>query len=372
MVNALKRLDKKFLIIAGLIICLPIFIIIFLAIIQGCGNTKVSHEQYEKNMISALEKYIKDTNKIPTEENELLTVKLSTLIDKEYIKSPEKLLDDSTCDGSVSVRRNGSIVENNNGGFLNYTVSLECKEYSTTHLVDKIIEENLVTEDSGLYHDGEGYIFKGNKVKNYITFFGNNYRIMSIDKDGVLKLVKIEPEATNRIWDNKFNVETNRASGKNIYEDSTLLEFLLSDYTNTKKISTKAKHHVVAYDACIGKRNGNNYSIDSSIDCSDILENQVISLLSVSDYAKASLDQDCTNLRSRSCNNYNYLYGVASTTWTLNASLDNTYEVIYLSDGLMEVQNANTYSEYNIVIYIDGNELYTSGNGSVNNPYVIE
>lgn len=371
MIDALKKMDKKFLIIAGLIICLPIIIIMFLAIIQGCGNRKVSPEKYEEKMISALEKYIEDADKTPKKEGEILTVKLSTLVDKEYIKSTEDLLDDSTCKGSVSVRRNGASVESTKGGYLNYTVNLECKEYKTTHLVDKL-KENIVTEESGLYQDGEVYIFKGNKVKNYINFFGYVYRIVSIDKDGVLKLVKSESEGTGRIWDNKYNTETNSSSGKNIYKDSVILESLLDDYANDRKIDSSARKHIVAYNSCIGKRSNINYSIDSSLDCSENLENQVISLLNVSDYAKASLDSECKDLNSYSCDNYNYLSGVADSTWTLNTSSDNTYEVIYLSNGIMDVQNANVRDYYNIVIYIDGNELYTSGDGSEKNPYVIE
>ena len=195
---------------------------------------------------------------------------------------------------------------------------------------------------------------------------------MSIDKDGILKLVKEQPEGTNRIWDNKYNIETNRSSGINIYKDSMIKEYLLNDYLNTKKISTKAKKQIVAHDACVGKRNSNNFAIDSSLDCSEKLEKQLVSLISISDYAKASLDQNCTNLRSFSCNNYNYLYGVVSSTWTLNSTLDNSYESLYLADGLMETQNANTYSEYNLVIYISGDVLYTTGNGTSNNPYVIQ
>ena len=47
MLEALKKLDKKFLIIAGCIILLPILIIIFLAIIQGC-NRNITYENYEQ------------------------------------------------------------------------------------------------------------------------------------------------------------------------------------------------------------------------------------------------------------------------------------------------------------------------------------
>lgn len=371
MVNALKKMDKKFLIFAGIIIFLPLLIIVFLAVVQGCGNSKISYESYETKMLSAGERYAEETNKVPTDEGELLTVKLSTLVDKGYIKSTEKLLDDSTCDGSISIRRNGSSLEENEGGYLNYIVDLNCKEYKTVHLVDKL-KENVVTEESGLYEVENGYIFKGDKVDNYLRFYGNIYRIISIDENGILKLVKNESEVTNKIWDNKFNVETNRSSGKNIYKDSKILEVLHNDYFNEKKLNLDARKHVVAYDVCIGKRNSNNYSIDSKLDCSEKLEKQIISLMNISDFANASLDVDCKSLDSRACVNYNYLYGTASSTWTLNASLDNSYDILFLADGIMLTQVANTYSEYNIVIYIDGNQMYTTGNGSSNNPYVIE
>ena len=371
MLSSLKKLDKKFLIMAGSIICLPIIILVFLAIMQGCTNKKITYDKYEIKMIEAMEKYIKNSDKVPTKEGEVVTAKLSTLVKKDYIKSTEELLDDSTCEGSVTVRRNGSSVEMTNGGYLNYVVDLECDDYSTTSLVDKITEK-VVTEESGLYEEGQAYIFKGNKVNNYINFFGHSYRIVSIDKDGILKLVKSEPEMTNRIWDNKYNVETNRNSGKSIYKDSKILAYLLEDYKNTKKISTKAKQYVMAYDVCIGKRNNTNYAIDSELDCSEKLEKQIISLLNVSDYAKASLDPDCVDLKSLSCNNYNYLYNIVPSTWTLNTSLDNSYDVLYLSNGIMHVQSANSTNEYNIVIYIDGNQTYTKGIGSENDPYVYE
>ena len=56
----------------------------------------------------------------------------------------------------------------------------------------------------------------------------------------------------------------------------------------------------------------------------------------------------------------------------MNGSLDNTYDVLFLADGVMLTQTANTYNEYSIVIYIDGNRIYTSGSGSSNDPYVVE
>ena len=369
MVETLKKIDKKFLIIAGCIILLPILIIIFFAIMQGC-NRNVTYEKYEEKMINAAEKYINSQDKIPTSEGDTIEIKLDDLIDGSYIKSPEELLSDDSCKGQVKVRRNGSSIESNGEGFLNFTVDLTCDDYKTVHLVDKV-KENIVTEESGLHLVGEDYIFRGNKVNNYITLYDINYRIMSIDKDGIMKLIKAEPETTSRIWDNKFNSDVNYSYGKNIYKDSAILSYLISDYENPKKISKSTKQKIVAYDVCIGKRSGTDYSINKELDCSEVLENQVVSLINASDFAMASTDPDCNSTVSRSCKNYNYLSNVAPSGWTMNVVTENTYEVFYISDGLLNHQNANSYIEYNMVIYIDGNELYTEGTGSANSPYII-
>lgn len=371
MVDALKKMDKKFLIIAGLILFLPIVFIIFLVIIQGCDGGKTTHENYENKMITAAGKYLKSEKKEPITEGEVVKVKLSKLIDSGYIKSTEKALDDESCDGSVVVRRNGASVDSNNGGYLNYTVSLECDKYKTVTLNSKI-EENVVTEGSGLYETSEGYIFKGNKVNNYINFYGVNYRIMSIDNSGILKLIKSEPEIISRIWDNKYNIEADHSYGKNLYKDSSILTYLLNDYNNVKKFSVDAKKHMVAYDACVGKRPIGDNSINRATDCSEKLENQFISLLNVSDYAMASSDENCTTVSAKSCNNYNYLSGVASSGWTMNVVSDNTYDVYYIANGIAEAQTANSYSEYNLVIYMDGNEKYIEGAGTETSPYIIK
>ena len=368
MVDALKKLDKKFLIIAGCLIFIPIILIIFLAIIQSCSNSKMSYESYESRMIKAAEKYLK--NDVPTDESEYVIIDLETLISNGYIKSYGKALKD-TCTGNVTVRRNGSSIETNNGGFLNYIVNLECENYKTIHLVDKITSD-VVDSESGLYLIGDEYVFRGNKVNNRINLFGQSYRIMSIDKDGIVKLIKSEPQNTSRLWDNKFNTEVNSSYGKNIYKDSAILTYLLNDYSNSKIISKKAKEHIVAYDACIGKKSQNDYSISKEKDCQEKSEKQVVSLINISDYAIASTDPECNSTNSRSCRNYNYLSNIATSTWTLNTVSENTYDVFVISDGLQKYQPANLYNEYNLVIYIDGNELYNGGTGTENNPYVIK
>jgi len=371
MVETLKKVDKKFLGIACFIILLPILILIFLAIVQACGNRKMSYESYEKNMIKSASKYFSKENKIPINESSVSSISLKKLVDLGYIKSPSKALKDSSCTGKVSVRRNGESIDTNNGGFLNYIVDLKCDDYNTVHLIDKITSE-VVTSESGLYKVGEEYIFKGDKVNNYINFFGQDYRIMSIDSSGIIKLIKVESESNSRLWDNKYNIEVNQSYGKTIYKDSSILNNLVNDYKNSKKISSSAKEHIVAYNTCIGKRNTKDYSISKALDCSEVLENQMVSLMNVSDFAMASTDPDCNSIISRSCRNYNYLSSIASSTWTPNTVSENTYEVFYITGGIVRYQNANLYNEYNLVIYIDGNELYISGNGTKTDPYILK
>ena len=370
MVEAIKKIDKKILIIAGVIVLAPILIIVFLAIIQGCSNSKITPEKYEKKMIEAAEKYFKDKNTLPDSESENNTVDLSVLVEEGYIKSTEKLIRDNTCNGRVSVRRNG-LVDEENEGYLNYTVKLECDKYKTNSLTNSIMND-LTTEGSGLYKQENGYLFKGDEVDNYLTLFDDNYRIISIDSEGIIKLVKVDAESPDRYWDVKYNADTGMSSGKNIYEDSQMRKYLIDIYNNTKKTSEDLKQHIVSKDICVGSRDVTNFAINEDSECSNILNNQVISLLGVTDYAKASLDPDCIDLTSKSCRNYNYMRHLFSETWTSIPVSSNSYEVYYIYNGLVRYQSANKYASYNTVIYIDGDEIIDSGNGSKNSPYVIE
>lgn len=371
MLEALKKIDKKLLIFTGCIVLLPVVIIIFMAIMQGCSNLKITPEEYENKMINAAEKYFEDNDKLPKEERATATVKLSKLIEKEYIKDTKKLLDDDTCKGEVVARLNGSTIEENNGGFINYTVKLECKNYKTETLKGLLMND-LTTTESGLYKQGNDYIFKGEDVDNYISFYGQDYRIVSVDENGYVKLLKSLSEASNYAWDSKFNLEVNNSYGKNIYKDSEILKQLINDYNSTRKISSTAKKHIVSYDVCSDARNIDDYSITYDNNCTNVLKNQVISLLDVEDFAKASLDPDCVDLSSKTCRNYNYLKDLNLNTWTVVPVANNSYEVYYITTSSVKRQEANRYNAYNIVIYIDGNEKINSGSGTKENPYIIK
>jgi len=371
MLNALKRMDKKFLIMVGIIIGLPIFVIIFLGIFQGCSNSKITYEEYEQKMKNVAKTYLSETELKKMEEGETIDIELDELIKSNNIKSPEKLLGDSTCTGNVVVRKNGSTIKQNEGGFFNYIVSLNCDNYKTSTLKDTLMK-NIVSSDAGLYTDGDNYVFKGQNVDNYISFYGTEYRIMGIDKNGIVKLIKSESESLNKYWDIKYNTETASNSGKNIYKDSDILQEMIKIYLDIKNFKTSAKTRIVSQDLCVDARTINDFSKTKKAECNILLEDQVVSLIDVEDFSNASLDPECYDIKSKSCRNYNYLNKLHLNTWTYTAVSNNTYEVYYLSNGIINEEEANKYLPLNLVIYIDGNETYKSGDGSKSNPFILE
>lgn len=370
MINALKKMDKKILIIASVIILLPVLLIIFLAIIQGCSNSKITYEKYEEKMISAMKEYVEKNDKTPNKEGEFVTIELSDLVDDNYIGSSEDLLGDSTCKGIVTVRRNGAVIEENDGGYLNYTVSLECDNYKTETLRDSLLKQ-VVTTGNGLYQQEDGYIFKGDNVNNYITFYDKNYRIIGMDTNGIIKLLNVDIISETEYWDDKYNTEVEDYSGKNIYSDSYILKRLLEDYNNNDIISKDQRKKIITQDICIDSRSKTDKSLNFKVSCENVLENQVVSLMNVLDYANASLDLECNSIDSMSCNNYNYLQELNLRTWTLNSVIDNTYEVYFIGGGVVRSQKASKYFNYNMIIYIDGNEKII-GEGKQNDPYTIK
>ena len=370
MFQALKGVSKSALILLIMVVGLPILIIIILALLQSCTN-KSSYDKYEDKMITAANKYFTKKDLLPESPGESEMVTLDTLVTGEYIKSPEKALKDTNCEGYVVARKNGDVEQLSLTGKVEYNVYLKCDDYKSNTLYENIMTD-LTTSGSGLYKDSKYYVYKGEDVKNYLKFYGKTYRIMSVDENQVVKLLSVNDGNYTRPWDDKYNIEVENSYGKTIYKDSFILKMLLDDYGTDRIISKEARQHIVSYDVCIGKRDRYDTSISWDIDCSEKLTNQVVSLMSVSDYARASLDPDCNSIEERSCGNYNYLYDAISNTWTTNAVMDSSYEVFYINSGTAQVGYASDYNPYNMVIYIDGNELVNSGSGSETDPYIIE
>ena len=363
MVDALKSIDKKYLMIIGGIFGILLLVIIVLASMKGCSGPSKNYQSAESKMVKAAKEYFKEKG-LP-ENGKSKEVSVTELSGSGKMKKLDKILSDKTCDGKVTIY-------NNNDNYL-VVPHLECSEYKTKHLKDKIIEDSEVInpEDpykSGLYKMDDKYVFRGKNPNNYVSFGGLIWRIIDIDKDGTIRVIKVEPEKNKSVWDNKYNVEVNKNYGINDYKNSVLLERLNSEYSKFKK---ESKKHLSSFNVCIGKRNPTDIGIDYNIDCSEILENQYISVINVSDYSRPSLDEHCDSIVAGACTNYNYMLYVTGNTWTVSTKKDSTYNAIMITGGVGASDTAKTSSSYNWVVAFRGDELYTQGDGSANNPYLI-
>ena len=61
------------------------------------------------------------------------------------------------------------------------------------------LKKNIVTFGSGLYKVKDGYIYKGNDINNYLEYSGYLFRVLSIDKDGNIKVIT-DDSLTNLAW----------------------------------------------------------------------------------------------------------------------------------------------------------------------------
>lgn len=364
MLEKIKEIDKKFLIAVGALFAFVVLLIVAFSVMKLMSGPGTNYAKLEEKLKKAAKNYLEDNpNQAPVEDTNI-TLNSDTLITEGYLKELDKYVKD-TCDGSVLVM--------NNGGYYLYLPSLECTEYKTEHLAAKIIDEQLVANstnpyESGLYEVNDELIFKGKNVNNYVQFGGLVWRIVKIDANGNLRLIKNSPERSKKMWDNKYNVELKKSYGINDYEHSNLVEVLNTSY---EEVSEKNKVHIIPHEVCVGKRAKNNREISYDVDCAETIDGQYISVVNTLDFPMASLDENCTSVGAGACTNYNYLHGVISTSWTSIATSDNTYEVFNTSGGYYNVLPAKNTLHYNWIIYVSGQEPYISGTGTQEDPYVI-
>lgn len=365
MSEKLKQIDKKYIIIFGAIVGIIIFVIILMIVLKALSGPGKNYDKLESKLVSAAQDYLKENSEFIPEEGTSTVIDADTLISAKNLKDLSKYVDD-TCTASVRVM--------NNGGKSLYLPDLQCSEYKTTHLKEKLIDDQLVVDsddpyESGLYESEGEYIFKGKNVNNYVSFGGLVWRIMKIDENGNLRLIKNTAEKNKKLWDNKYNVSVKKNYGINDYKNSFILERLNDSYA---EVNEKNKAHLIPHDVCVGKRAIDDMSISYSVDCTEMLEGQYISLINTLDYPMASLDENCKNVGDGACSNYNYLKDVISTSWTSIGVADNSYEVFYISSGYVSYLNSNKNNNFSWIVYLSGEELYKGGSGTEEDPYVIE
>ncbi len=342
--------------------------ILLLFIISSCTKKEYTYEKLEEKMLSVSKDYFKNhKNELP-EENKQVSLTLKKMINDNYIDELEKLFKNEkvSCSGNVTV-------SNNNGNYI-YSPYLDCgKDYKSTYLKDKIIEDTSVTQGVGLYKTGNTYIMKGEVDNNYVQFAGQLFRILRINEDGTIRL--FQNEGINQIvWDNRFNPDMLYKSGINEFEYNSLnsrIKDSLEEYYNNESVWKKEDlAYVTKQDLCVGKRSSADTKKDGSLECSKTIKDQYFGLLTVSEYLQASLDTNCDKTTSKSCSNYNWLSAFKDNIWTITANSETTSDIFCLTKTISTYM-ASSYASMNIVINISDKAIYEKGDGTLENPYIF-
>ena len=394
-------MDKKMMKYLAIFMIVLVAIVI-LALITNfiSGGAKYSYETIEKKMVSAAKKYVKEMPGIidGATPNSSTTISALVLEDKGYISELSSLAkDDVICSGEV-------IVFKTLEGVVDYAPNLRCgNKYESVTLANQVIKDNGGGNftGSGLYQKVDGkfvtdyydlsnssssdsfeYVFRGDKVNNYVKIDENIYRIVAIDENNNLLLIFTSYLQKTVPWDNRYNSEINRDQGINDYEKngikSRAMEAVESFYDKTSTLlnkegySDKTEHLLVGLDLCTGKRSETTTDISGKTECSNVLYDQSVGLLPAYYYMGASLDENCTTVTSRGCGNYNYLADFNDFWWLLTANSEYSNEAYNVERKVVKSSTCSNKSGIRPIIKMGSRVLYSSGDGSLANPYVVK
>ncbi|MCI9063823.1 MAG: hypothetical protein HFJ17_04405 [Clostridia bacterium] len=321
---------------------------------------------------------LEEGNQLKVGESTILTVKV------EYLKGVE--LEEENMTANVTVTLEYSQLNVNDEG-------IAIPPFPATDLAN-----NIVTTGDGLYTNGDNrYVYKGANPNNYIEFNNELWRIIALESDGTLKIVKND-SIGNRAWDSTGYRTTGYCSlggaptyGCNAWMKGTFIynqqsaqvdknaeinTYLNGEYYNSLNLNSKML--IVEHNFDVGFVTDNNSNLVSQVaeEKSKIWSGN-IGLISVSDYIKANANTaQCGNFNlhvsnNEVCKQTNYLFKSYSY-WTITPRINYTNTVYLIAtDGTISGMTArNTWVPIIPVVFLKSG-LTLEGKGTENNPYVI-
>lgn len=214
-------------------------------------------------------------------------------------------------------------------GFRTYSAyKVSTKVIDDTYITDRLINSiSKYDTTNPLNKDNDEYIFKGKVNNNYIKYQGYLWRIMKINSNKELVLVMDEiltylPKNTSLHWLNNTN-----------------------EFTINYELLTNTNQCIDNFD-----------NIDNS-SCNDTNNNYIVGQLSIDDYIKIGGNKSYLN------NGTNF--------WTSN-SYDENNSWYISEDGLISYSDNNIKHGIRPIITLKNNIKLISGNGTIDNPYIIE
>lgn len=369
-INNMPEKVKFYFKVGGVLVAIIILIIIISLISNGITGHAKGYEQIEEIMVKAAGKYIANNTDFITADHGEENISVSDLVSAKYMRELSSYAGkDSSCGGYVVVFKNE--------GNYSYSPKLDCgEEYTYKALSDSIVNDNTVTSGNGLYKDYDNsYVFKGDSVKNYVSYANQLWRVIKVEKNGDIRLIQNDNTNSYSSWDNRYNIEANNKYGINQFEreagGSRLKENTLNYYNTAKGFNGEVKSLIVPQQFCIGARGAKDHSTDGSTECKKKSEIMSVGGMIVSEYLSASLDPTCIYINSKGCTNYNYFTSLTNTFWLITPNSANTYEAYTLSQIVNTSKCSNSYA-IRLVLNINGDINYAGGTGTKTDPYIVK
>lgn len=369
-INNMPDKTKFYFKVGGALIVIIILIVIISLISNGIAGNSKEYAQIEEIMIKAAGKYVTNNSDIITADHGEENLSVSDLVAAKYMKELSLYAGKNTsCSGYVMVFKNE--------GNYSYSPKLDCGEdYNYKTLSDTIINDSTVISGNGLYKDYDNsYVFKGDNVKNYVSYASQLWRVIKVEKNGDIRMIQNDTTNSYTSWDNRYNIEANNKYGINQFEreagGSRLKENALNYYNTAKGFTADVKSLIVPQQFCVGARGIKDHSSDGSTECKKKSELMSVGGMIVSEYLAASLDPTCIYINSKGCTNYNYFTSLNSTFWLITPNSANTYEAYTLSQIVNTSKCSNSYT-IRLVTNINGDINYAGGTGTKTDPYLVK
>lgn len=253
------------------------------------------------------------------------------------------------------------------------TLSLKAKgNIKQKGITSEGLKENVVESGDGLYKDiyeDERYIYKGANPNNYITFNNETWRIISVEADKTIKIIKNETIGS-RAW---------HIYEKSIWSSPTDLNTYLNDeYLPTINTNT---NKIVSHTWSIGQITNNNSDLSEQIiNENETLWTGTVGLITVSEYIRANTNtNDCGNFYLNNtnldiCRHNNWLKQMSDENfWTISQMANDLAFYIYIDfDTYYGIQGSMLFENKEIypVLYLSS-DTTLSGSGTRENPYTI-
>ena len=285
----------------------------------------------------------------------------------------------------------------------------------------EMLKAKVVTSGDGLYTDSTEagrYVYRGASPNNYITLGTDTYRIIAIESDNTLKVIKngriggrvfdsqnarysttstdyCNSSSGCKVWGSKTTtLDTN---GKNVTQmprrvngtlynlpdaEATLNTYLNNDWYNS--LSSNVQNIVVSHMFNVGVTKSNETNLSNTITQEQTYKwKGKVGLMNPSDYVKASTNSACTSVNAyyatSSCYNnsdtHNWIYaGPAAKTWSWTIAPYSTSDArgvfAVKSAGSLYNYYANNSSGVVPVLYLSS-DISLEGDGTSNSPYTV-